>query len=550
MSRRESRVSMNVRQNDALLEFESFKKKFLLANKHITKLNSTLSMKIEELNTEISTLYTENLRLRASEIALASQLKREREKSRKILSDAEAATQTLSAHFGFLRQTFNIPVHAPPSPAATPPHRSTISPRNSNYANNVNRLAREPQVSNIHEDEEEPEDLPVPPSPPRKAKKKARLSASKLPLPARSSTPPMASAPTFSVPELAPPHLDLSVLAVPPKKRRQSGLIVDLGVVDIDALDFDDRANEACETERLKEREKEKERKRRARDDGTLGTVAAKPKPRLKDVTNSNSPRPRSKADPALDAVLTLETQVQARSFLVAAPPSPPPPEPKALPVPPQLAVVPQPEVQPPTQPKPVSSGSSSSLDSASDRDREQRLYNTEPAAAVAGTEMETGIRERRNRKSVNYAEPKLNTKMRKPEPPAGTAPTPAPAKRARSSAAAAIPVHARASASNTAPRRLSPPLRTGTRSLADEVDEDEDEEEKDDDDEDEDDVSDGWVDGEFIPGWASGHMNVDTRRRAPHPHGARRKGEVSDAVGDWTTREREREARRHSAVV
>jgi hypothetical protein len=54
MSRRESRVSINIRQNDALLEFEncklmkpaghtrsdhprSVKKRFLLANKHITK---------------------------------------------------------------------------------------------------------------------------------------------------------------------------------------------------------------------------------------------------------------------------------------------------------------------------------------------------------------------------------------------------------------------------------------------------------------------------------------------------------------------------------
>jgi hypothetical protein len=62
MSRRESRVSMNVRQNDALFEFEncmfrfylcltisppdmrwhSVKKKFLLANKHITKYVSFL----------------------------------------------------------------------------------------------------------------------------------------------------------------------------------------------------------------------------------------------------------------------------------------------------------------------------------------------------------------------------------------------------------------------------------------------------------------------------------------------------------------------------
>ena len=36
-------------------------------------------------------LYVENLRLRASEIALTAQLKREREKSRKVMADAEAA---------------------------------------------------------------------------------------------------------------------------------------------------------------------------------------------------------------------------------------------------------------------------------------------------------------------------------------------------------------------------------------------------------------------------------------------------------------------------
>jgi hypothetical protein len=90
------------------------KKKFLLANKHITKyekficlkcqtlayvtsrLNSTLSVRIEELNAQISMLYVENLRLRASEIALASQLKREREQSRKILEDAEATVNVPS----------------------------------------------------------------------------------------------------------------------------------------------------------------------------------------------------------------------------------------------------------------------------------------------------------------------------------------------------------------------------------------------------------------------------------------------------------------------
>lgn len=40
-------------------------------------------------------LYVENLRLRASEIALAGQLKREREKSRRVLADAEAAVSPI-----------------------------------------------------------------------------------------------------------------------------------------------------------------------------------------------------------------------------------------------------------------------------------------------------------------------------------------------------------------------------------------------------------------------------------------------------------------------
>jgi hypothetical protein len=59
------------------------------------RLNSTLSVRIEELNAQISTLYVENLRLRASEIALSAQLKKEREKSRKIIAEAENAVSLL-----------------------------------------------------------------------------------------------------------------------------------------------------------------------------------------------------------------------------------------------------------------------------------------------------------------------------------------------------------------------------------------------------------------------------------------------------------------------
>jgi hypothetical protein len=66
---------------------------FHSSNVIIYRLNSTLSVRIEELNAQISLLYVENLRLRASEIALAAQLKREREKSHKVLTDAEAAVR-------------------------------------------------------------------------------------------------------------------------------------------------------------------------------------------------------------------------------------------------------------------------------------------------------------------------------------------------------------------------------------------------------------------------------------------------------------------------
>lgn len=63
----------------------------LIREMAMPRLNSTLSVRIEELNAHISTLYVENLRLRASEIALASQLKREREKCQRIMAEAESA---------------------------------------------------------------------------------------------------------------------------------------------------------------------------------------------------------------------------------------------------------------------------------------------------------------------------------------------------------------------------------------------------------------------------------------------------------------------------
>jgi hypothetical protein len=51
-------------------------------------------VKIEELNAQISALNVENLRLRSSEIALSAQLRREKDKSRSIMADAEAAVRS------------------------------------------------------------------------------------------------------------------------------------------------------------------------------------------------------------------------------------------------------------------------------------------------------------------------------------------------------------------------------------------------------------------------------------------------------------------------
>jgi len=62
------------------------------------RLNSTLSVRIEELNAEITVLHVENLRLRSSEIALAAQLKKERQRSQTVLLDAEAAVRSHVRH--------------------------------------------------------------------------------------------------------------------------------------------------------------------------------------------------------------------------------------------------------------------------------------------------------------------------------------------------------------------------------------------------------------------------------------------------------------------
>ncbi len=310
-----------------------------------------MSVRIEELNAQISTLYNENLRLRASEIALSTELKREREKSGKVLAEVAIAVHLsgyrywgryltdsqalgLTKHVDFLRQTFDIRQPSePPTPLLPRATRRPSPATSSSSPSPTNRLSRPPNVPGICEEEEpsltseeEQIDIEKPPSPRRKVKTRPRLSASKLPLPSRIASP--------------PPMLDLSSANVNPLRkkpaRRQSGLLtVSIDMVNesmqrpvTPILGMTMAENEACEEEeeeaavynglvenvedeedmggvkikkekrrRYKDREadtpRDKEMKSVQDEDGDLNCASQKLK--FKDVTNS--PRGRTPAD-------------------------------------------------------------------------------------------------------------------------------------------------------------------------------------------------------------------------------------------------------------
>ncbi|KAF8802998.1 hypothetical protein BYT27DRAFT_6747755 [Phlegmacium glaucopus] len=424
------------------------KKKFLLANKHITKLNSTLSVRIEELNAQISTLYVENLRLRASEIALTAQLKREREKSRKVMADAEAASQNLTKHLTYLRASYNIThvVDTPPTPPSPRARRPILNINTGPTSPPFNRIARPPNIPGIYEDEEpspsSSEENPKQPTPPRKkSKSKPRLSASKLPLPTRDSSPiPFTSQPPVPVPY----NVEPSVISDSSKRkpsRRQSGLLTvntealsvprsgspafgspsrleaglaaeeeefaaAIGMREVEILEPAVEEETVVKKEKRKGKAKE-QRESESEKDGTAETAVRSIEKKRPREDGSESAKfkqkdvsvPRSALQPIDNNVheqTELDTQLGAasnRQFL--RPPSP-------------------------SSSLPRSNGSSS------------------PAPANASeTDGATNGRERRTRKSVNYAEPKLNTKMRKPDATTGSSDPPRPKK--RSSAAAVM---------------------------------------------------------------------------------------------------------------
>ncbi|KAL4065069.1 hypothetical protein J3A83DRAFT_4360433 [Scleroderma citrinum] len=462
MSRRDPKVSLNNRQNDALTEFENFlwptrssvavKKKFLLANKHITKLNSTLSVRIEELQAQISTLYVENLRLRASEIALAAQLKKEQEKSRKILADAEAATSNLSKHLGLLRQSFGTPSGPSPKLESHPVPKARRPAVDTNTSPMIPRLSRAPNIPGINEDDEVASEEEVGDNVNFAAltltghrSERERLKTSTLPVLTRVASPP---------PLPTPLHVNLTEkeVSIRRKGRRQSGLLSVNTNVGSSAesergeglippraaspafgspirreagLAEDDEERKVGSMQAkgsvlvddndyvIKPRKEKKEKRskqvvvdRETTPDEIDGTTASRARERrkrrdeevsgLKDVTNS----PRSRAGlPLLDTHAT-DRDVQRTSDTEA-----PTPSSAAASVATSRTFLSTPMTTPATTPQ-ISQVSS------------PRCSSPIPPASMSETDgLAANGRERRTRKSVNYAEPKLNTKMRKPDP-------------------------------------------------------------------------------------------------------------------------------------
>ncbi|KIJ31844.1 hypothetical protein M422DRAFT_36101 [Sphaerobolus stellatus SS14] len=431
-SRRDSRGHLVSRQTDALAEFENFKKKYLLVNRHITKLNSTLSVRVEELNAQVSTLYVENLRLRASEISLATQLKRERGRSRRIVLQAEKAVGTLMEQLSGIRGSLGLPTpNATPEGPASPLKRKVPSspvqpPRD------IVRIAKPPAdvITLIRESEEE--DTDVEDTPTRAAP--FRSSTSRLPLP------------KISIPATVehPPEVDFSSVSRRKLGRRNSALLV----IDNGTVTSAEEASTSADGSSRSLRRKSLEGRRRSLDDeeqeveraiqGDVDCEADPPSSPLSPLSDEEHEVPV--VQPVLLPNIDRKVDRKGKSRL-------------------PNGGLDRDENQ-------SASERESSENSSKERDRrrfgikdvtnsprrgptefmeEKLLKEMQPlslslpttsavptSSAVSMTDSEmnspdkitevSGGRERRTRKSVNYAEPKLNTKMRKPDSSSDTA--------------------------------------------------------------------------------------------------------------------------------
>ncbi|KAG8898272.1 hypothetical protein FRB99_007555 [Tulasnella sp. 403] len=387
MSRRHSRVSLADRQNEALQEFETLKRKYLQYNKAIIKENSQLRVQIEELKGQISQLYAENLALGKSNIALEKELKHERANKRgaerNTIQAADAVAATLIKQIEGLRKSFSKhTTEQPPSPAQELPQSLTRTRPPPSSRQNL--LAKAPDFDLIEECDAEDEDV---------ADDDELLTgrARELDSPTRSTTPT----------EPLPPQEPLSTIPTTVSSRRkptrrQSGL---LGPARVARQVHED---EPMPSEEDAPRSSGEPRKAVEQDiteavsPGPTSTAQTKKKPRarssgkgLVDVTNSPPRRDRKAAE--TQNLMSIVAQASDDAIKSSNK---------------------QMEYEPSESPFLVS------LPSTHDNPPNSRA--SESTEGPPGDPESAGgsSRPTRTRKSVNYAEPKLNTKMRKPDEP------------------------------------------------------------------------------------------------------------------------------------
>ncbi|KAG9019169.1 Phosphotransferase enzyme [Tulasnella sp. 427] len=357
------------------------KRKYLQYNKQIIKENSNLRVQVEELKAQISQLYVENLALGRSNIALEKELKREKAR-RKVGSDPKTinATDKLAAdmikQLETLRQSF-----ARMTTAATPesPNESTPEPiarERPTVSNRINLISRAPEFDNIEEGEELDEDEHF-------------LEPSLIPLPDDDDDLAPRTSPSFSSSPEAPVQPQPTATKRKPT-RRQSGL---LGPSRTRISLSPDEEDEVAGM--LADREEPE------RASVVPGTVKARKKTKtaeggarlgLCDVTNS--PPKHENIQKGISSVLA-EVEEDSNAVLKPTPARMEKSKHKSS----EAAQSSKPLTPDPTYgaPHPISTASADSQVDSSE---------------------ETGgsARPTRARKSVNYAEPKLNTKMRKPD--------------------------------------------------------------------------------------------------------------------------------------
>ncbi|KAG8928911.1 hypothetical protein FRC01_005193 [Tulasnella sp. 417] len=377
------------RQNEALQEFESLKRKYLQYNKQIIKENSNLRVQVEEMKAQISQLYVENLALGRSNIALEKELKREKARRTsggdpKTINQTDKLAADMIKQLETLRQSFAKMTQPPPEPKKEPTPEPVIRSRPS-VSNRINLISRAPEFENIEEGEELDED-----------EYDRCLEPSLVPLPDDDDDlSPRTSHPLSSS---SSPEMQVEVQPAAPKRkptRRQSGLLgPSRARISLSPDDEEEVAGMLADREEETTSVVPAALKARRKAKNTEGN----PRPGLCDVTNS--PPRRENIQKGIMSVLD-EAEDDLKVGL------------KAI----------QPPAQRTERSKPKSAGAPPSSKSVTPDPSTAPSLPTSIASADghadSAEEASASARPTRARKSVNYAEPKLNTKMRKPDEPA-----------------------------------------------------------------------------------------------------------------------------------